>query len=193
MGSIGCLHPMYCWCRHSCDIIILEFVAEVVILVPVQPGQRFSCHHPICPWAEAPYAMLGICKYSACRHWWWGMLFLLSLEPQVPQSHLMVGLWVCKYKTGFCHPSSSKYCLKGIPSFSASTIANFFLSPCLKASAHLSWGMGFGGELVDTLMMHRPSLFCALSGWYLQDALSWWLKFANESSDPTVTCYSDKL
>jgi hypothetical protein len=32
---------------------------------------------------------------------------------------------------------------------------------CLKASAHFSQGMGFGGVLVDALMMHHPnSLLC---------------------------------
>jgi hypothetical protein len=32
-----------------------------------------------------------------------GDVFLLSLEPQGPQYCLVVGLWACKYKTGFCH------------------------------------------------------------------------------------------
>jgi hypothetical protein len=40
-----------------------------------------------------------------------------------------------------------------------STIAKKFLSTSLKASAHFSWGIGFGGVVVDALMMHHPSSF----------------------------------
>jgi hypothetical protein len=32
----------------------------------------------------------------------------------------------------------------------------------LNASAHLSWGMGVGRELVDAPMMCHPNPFCAL-------------------------------
>jgi hypothetical protein len=58
-----------------------------------------------------------------------------------------------------------------------------FSSKCLlKASTHLSLGIGVGKELVlgigvgkelvDTPMMHHPSLFCALSECYLKQMLN---------------------
>jgi hypothetical protein len=33
----------------------------------------------------------------------------LPAEPQVPQCQLVTDLWVCKYKTEFCHPFSSTW------------------------------------------------------------------------------------